>query len=117
MEEDAPRRGRPKKHRGAPAITVEARENQLISLAVDLAEKQLAEGTASAQVITHFLKLGTMRAKLEMEKLKHENEHLQARTEALKSTAHLDDLYAKAFVAMTEYKGEQAEEDEQLDVE
>ena len=50
-----------------PALTPEARENQLISLAVDLAEKQLQEGTASSQVITHYLKLGSTKEKIEKE--------------------------------------------------
>ena len=55
--------------RRPPATSVEARENQLISLAVDLAERQLSEGTASSQVITHYLKLGTTKDRLEKEKL------------------------------------------------
>ena len=66
-----------------PALTPEARENQMISLAVDLAEKQLIEGTASSQVITHYLKLGTMNHKLELEKLKKENELLSEAREIL----------------------------------
>ena len=61
-----------------PALTPEARENQLISLAVDLAEKQLQEGTASSQVITHYLKLGSMRERLEREKLEEENKITQS---------------------------------------
>ena len=68
----------PKKMR--PALTPEARENQLISLAVDLAEEQLRDKTASSQVITHFLKLGTTKAELEKEKLAKENELLRAKT-------------------------------------
>ena len=59
--------------RGRPALSPEARENQMIALAVDLAEQQLRDGTASAQVITHFLKLGTSKAELEKEKLRQEN--------------------------------------------
>lgn len=104
---DAPktRRTKPRKIRGAPATTVEGRENQLISLAVDLAEKQLAEGTASSMVITHFLKLGTMRAKLEMEKLRHETKLLDAKTEVLQSTKRLETLYSEALEAMRNYQG------------
>ena len=68
-----------------PALTPEAEENQMISLAVDLAKKQLMEGTASSQVITHFLKLGSSKEKLEREKLEKENELLRAKTEALQS--------------------------------
>ena len=67
--EASSKKPRKRKRRRAPAKTVEGRENQLIALAAELAEKQLFDGTATAQVITHFLKLGTMKAKLEMEKL------------------------------------------------
>lgn len=94
-----------------PASTPESRENQLISLAVDLAEKQLREGTASSQVITHYLKLGTTFSSLEREKLKHENELLQARTSALKSAEHVEALYAEALKAMRDYSGQSSDED------
>lgn len=88
-----------------PALTPEARENQMISLAVDLAERQLMEGTASSQVITHYLKLGTMNHKLELEKLKKENELLSAKTEALQSSARIEELYLEAMRAMSDYRG------------
>lgn len=88
-----------------PALTPEARENQMISLAVDLAEQQLREGTASSQVITHYLKLGTMNHKLELEKLKKENELLSAKTEALQSSARIEELYLEAMKAMSDYRG------------
>lgn len=89
----------------APALTPEARENQLIALAVDLAEKQLIEGTASAQVITHYLKLGSTREKLEKEKLEKENELLNAKREALESAKRVEELYANALQAMKSYSG------------
>lgn len=89
----------------APALTPEARENQLIALAVDLAEKQLIEGTASAQVITHYLKLGSTREKLEKEKLEKENELLNAKREALESSKRVEELYANALKAMRSYSG------------
>ena len=89
----------------APALTPEARENQLIALAVDLAEKQLAEGTASAQVITHYLKLGSTRERLEKEKLRKENELLQAKREALDSATRIEELYSNALDAMRSYSG------------
>lgn len=88
-----------------PAITPEARENQLISLAVDLAEKQLREGTASSQVITHFLKLGTTRAELEKEKLQRENKLLEAKTKAAASNDEIKVLYDNAIKAMRNYAG------------
>ena len=93
----------PKKKR-KPASTPEARENQLISLAVDLAEKQLREGTASSQVISHFLKLGSTKEQLELEKLKKENELLVAKTETLQSAKRVEELYARAMDAFKGYK-------------
>lgn len=87
-----------------PALSPEARENQLISLAVDLAEKQLIEGTASAQVITHYLKLATVKEQLEREKLEKENELLRAKTEAIQSAQRVEELYANALDAMRSYR-------------
>ena len=89
-----------------PALTPEARENQLISLAVDLAEEQLRDKTASSQVITHFLKLGTTKAELEKEKLATENELLRAKTESIESQKRIEELYAEALNAMRRYNGQ-----------
>lgn len=94
-----------------PALTPEARENQMIALAVDLAEKQLIEGTASSQVITHFLKLATTRERLEKEKLEKENELLRAKTEAIESAKRVEELYSDALRAMRSYRGETDDED------
>lgn len=91
--------------RSSPAKTVEARENQLISLAVDLAEKQLREGTASSQLVCHYLKLGSTREKLEKERLEKENELLRAKTESLRDSKKTDELYANAILAMKTYSG------------
>jgi len=88
-----------------PALTPEARENQLISLAVDLAEKQLRDGTASSQVTTHFLKLATVKAQLENEKLKKENALLEAKKEAIQSNKRAEELYEDAIKAMKNYAG------------
>ena len=94
-----------------PALTPEARENQMISLAVDLAERQLQGGTASSQVITHYLKLGSMRERLEREKLEEENKLLKARTEQIQSMKRVEELYEEAIKAMRNYGG-QGEQDE-----
>ena len=94
-----------------PALTPEARENQLISLAVDLAERQLLEGTASSQVITHYLKLGSTKERLEKEKLIEENKLLRAKTENLQSMKRVEELYVEALNAMRNYAG-QGEADE-----
>lgn len=89
-----------------PALTPEARENQLISLAVDLVEQRLLDGTASSQETTHFLKLGSMKNRLEMEKLQEENRLLKAKTEALQSAKRVEELYADAIKAMQRYSGQ-----------
>lgn len=89
----------------APALTVEGRENQLIALSYNAAEKQLLDGTASAQVITHFLKLGTAKYEMEIEKLKKENALLQAKTESLESAKRVEELYEKALKSMKDYSG------------
>lgn len=103
------------KPRRRPAVTLDARENQMISLAVDLAEKQLREGTASAQVVTHFLRLGTSRERLEQEKLTKENELLQSRTEQIASAARVEELYTKALNAMRSYAGQDPVEEDDDD--
>ena len=94
----------PKKRR--PGLTPESRENQMISLAVDLAEKQLQEGTASSQVITHFLKLGSTKQQLEKQKLEEENKLLRAKTENLQSMGRIEELYEEAINAMRNYSGQ-----------
>lgn len=88
-----------------PALNPDSREQQLIAAAVDLAEKQLLEGTASSQVITHYLKLGSSKERLEKEKLEEENKLLRARTEALKSAKRQEELFEEAIKAMRHYSG------------
>lgn len=103
---DTPKRRRP------PATTPEGRENQLISLAIDLAEQQLSEGIASSQVITHFLKLGTAREKLEKEIMEEQKKLLKAKTEAIEANKRVEELYKEALNAMRAYSGNSSEEDE-----
>ena len=102
--------GRTKKNststtRKPPAKSEESRENQLIAKAVDLAERQIEEGTASSQVICHYLKLGTTKARLEKEKLENENNLLKAKVENLKSQKEVEELYKNALAAMKSYSG------------
>lgn len=94
-----------------PAINPEIREAQLTSLAVDLAEKQLRDGTASSQIITHYLKLATVKEKLELKLLEREVELKQAKTEALQSQKRIEELYANALSAMRNYSGQGDPED------
>lgn len=98
-----------------PATTPEARENQLIAAAVDLAAKQLADGSASAQVITHYLKLGSSREQLEQEKMKKELELAQAKIESMASMARTEELMKDALNAFRSYSGQPPEDDEDDD--
>lgn len=88
-----------------PALTPEARENQMIFLATELAEQQLRDGTASSQVITHFLKLGSTKEKLEHEILQEQKKLITAKTETLESAKRVEELYADAIAAMRQYSG------------
>lgn len=95
-----------------PALTPEARENQLISLAVDLAEKQLREGTASSQVITHYLKLGSTKERIEKEILEKQKDLIDAKTQNLKSIERQEQMYTEALKVFRGYSGHGDEEDD-----
>ena len=92
--------------RRKPATTPEGRENEMVSAAIDLAEKQIRSGTASSQVITHFLKLGSTREKLEQQRLEHENELTRVKIEALEGQKRVEELYLEALSAMRSYAGD-----------
>lgn len=94
-----------KSMKSMPPLTPEGKENQMISLAMDCAESQLRDGTASSAVIVHFLKLGTERAELEREKLIHENELLKAKTQSIESATNVEKLMKEAIEAMKSYGG------------
>lgn len=87
------------------ARTPEEREDELINLAIDVAEQQLRDGTASSQVITHYLKLGSTREKLEREKIGHENKVLEAKAKAYETSGNTESLYREAIAAFTSYRG------------
>lgn len=93
--------------RRPPATTPEARENQLIAKAVDLAERQLTDGSASAQVISHYLKLGSSRERLEQEMLAENIELQKAKRENMASAARVEELYGDAINAMRSYAGQE----------
>jgi hypothetical protein len=78
----------------------------MVSLAHDLAEEQIREGTASSQVITHFLKLGSTRERLEQQRLEHENELTRVKIEAIESQKRVEELYMEALTAMRTYAGD-----------
>lgn len=98
-----------------PALTPEARENQLIAMAMNEAEEQLRNHTASSQVITHFLKLGTAKAQLELEKIRRENKVLERKAESLESSQRIEQLYTNAIKAMRKYSGYSSEEEDDYD--
>ena len=102
----------PKPSRRRPATTPEGRENQLVNLAVELAEKQLREGTASAQVISHYLKSGSTRERLEKERLEAENELLRVKIETMASAKRIEELYSTAIDAMRSYAGHEPVNDQ-----
>lgn len=87
-----------------PASSPEERENQLISLAYDLAEKRLIEGTATSQEVVHFLKMGSVRQQEELEKLRSENELLKVKAESIQSDKFTEQLYREAIDAMRSYQ-------------
>ena len=96
-----------------PALSPEARESQLISLAVDLAEKQLRDGTASSQVVTHYLKLGSTKEKIEREILEKQKELIEAKTKNIISSSEAKELYANALAAFRRYSGAGGDEEDE----
>jgi len=99
--------------RAKPALTPEAREQQMISYAIDLAEQQLLDGTASSQLITHYLKLATTRERLEQKRIEQEIELQKAKTKAIDNAEESRVLYENAIKAMREYSGYGRSEDDE----
>lgn len=88
-----------------PALTPEAEEDQMIALATNLVKQRFLDGTASSQETTHYLKLGSQKARVELEILREQKELIKARTEAIKSVERMEELYREAMAAMSEYRG------------
>lgn len=105
-------RKEPSKRKMRPALNPESRENQLVSLAVDLAEKQLQEGTASSQVISHYLKIGSSKERIEKEILEKQKELIVAKTENLQSAKRIEELYENALKAMRNYSNQGDDSDD-----
>ena len=104
-------------HSAPPSLSPEAREQRVVAMAYNLAEQQIRDGTASSQVITHFLKIGSTEEKLRREKLEEENKLLRAKTEALQSAKHSEELMQEAIAAFKRYSGGYHQEDEVIDEE
>lgn len=105
----------PDTSRSRPVLTPESRENYLISLAYDLVERRLKEGTATSQETTHFLKLGSTKERLEKEILEKQKELITAKTENLQSQRHMDEMYMQALNAIRSYNGQEDPEEEDYD--
>lgn len=103
------------RRRRRPASSPEARENQLVSQAIDLAERQIQNGTASSQVVTHYLKLASSREALEQEKLRNEVAVLRAKVASMESAKKVEELYGEALEAMRSYSGQSYDEFEEYD--
>lgn len=88
-----------------PALSEEARENQLIALTMDRVEQRIREGTASSAEYVHFLKLASSKEKLDLEKAEEEIKLLKAKTEAIESGKNIEQLYSDAIKAMSVYAG------------
>lgn len=106
----SPKDPTPARKRRPPATTPEGRENQLVALAYDEAEKRILAGTATSQLLTHFLKQGTPRERLERTKIGKEVELLSARADAIASGKKIEELYGEAITAFKSYQGQDDEE-------
>ena len=98
-----------------PALSPEAKESQMVSLAMDLVEKRLIDGSASSQETTHFMKIGSSKYQYEIEQLRTQNKLLEAKTLALESAQHTDEIYSKALAAFRTYSGQAPDDDEEDD--
>jgi hypothetical protein len=96
-----------------PAMSPEARENQLVSMAYDLVEERIKNGTATAQEVTHFLKLGTQKSKYELEKLRSDIDLQQAKKKSLESADVMKELYSNALKVFATYTGDDYYEDDE----
>lgn len=104
------------KRRLPPASSPEARENQLIALAYDVAEERLLNGTATSQEVCHFLRLGSMKERKELEMMNQKNELMKAKTEALQSAKRIEELYTNAINAFKSYRGDPDDGDYDADL-
>lgn len=98
-----------------PAATLEGRENQLIAAAMDLVERRISEGSASAQETVHFLRLGSVKSQLENDKLRQENIVLQTRVKEMESRTSSEGLYSEALRAFRGYSGAEPIEEDDYD--
>lgn len=96
-----------------PGLTPEAEENQCIAMAYNLVKQRLADGSASSQETTHFLKMGSIKARLENERLIEENKLLRARTEQIEHEQDKGEFYLEVIKALKSYQGQGDSDDEE----
>lgn len=116
--DDEKKKGSKKMPKGyrPPALTAESQENYMISLAVAQAEEMLLEKKAPTPVLTHYLKLATVREQLALKKLEAESELMAAKKKAIDSDSEQAEMYKKAVEAMMLYQGRGSETDEEENI-
>lgn len=92
--------------RRSPAKTPEERESMLIAMSLSRIEQQIADGTVSSQVLTHFAKLGSSRERLEQERLRNENEVLRKKVQTMEAAVDVKNLMEDALAAFKGYSGQ-----------
>lgn len=102
--------------KGRPALTPEARENQMVSYAFDLVEQRLLDGTASSQETTHFLKAGSTKAAAEKKLLEMQIELAKVKAESIRREEHREELFKEAIEAMKMYSGNGKREEHDQDI-
>lgn len=95
-----------------PARTDEERELQMIAMATDEAERRIRNGTATSQLLVHYLKLGTEKSRLEQEKLRAETELLSTKVKVAEAEKKSSELYAQAINAFRKYSGQEVNDEE-----
>lgn len=104
-----------KKKRGRPVLSPEAYENRLINKTYKAVEKRIESGEATAAELVHFLRQGSIKEQLELEKLKKENELLRAKTESIQAQKEVKELYSEAISAFRRYSGLPSIDEEEVD--
>lgn len=105
MPKKVPKQNEPKPLRARPSLNPEVRQQQLIGLTMDVVEKQLRDGTASSQTISHFLKLSTTQHELELEKTRLENNLLEAKADEIQFRKEMEMGYEDVIKALAKYQG------------
>lgn len=91
------------KLRPAPSSDPKSREQQLVNQAMNLAEKQLLDGTAAPSVINHFLKIGSTREFIERDILEKQAQLIEAKASTIAKDREAGEVAKAAIEAMRNY--------------